>query len=150
MKVALVLFVLFCGTAFASQKPQPVYQDAILISFYNVSTGSSCASTGTVNGKADNNGNVSGSTEGNTNCSTNESRRYKVKVGDNLFVLKRAFGKGQTAGAVASMGWSLLFVKDSVLTNLLPGTPIKVRSDGTGFYVRVGKKESRFEIVSAE
>lgn len=150
VRTAFALSLLLCSTAWAKSKPLGEYQDGVLVSFYNVTTGSSCSSSGTVNGKVDDDGKISGSTDGNTNCSNNESRRYKIKVGDNTFVLRRTFTKGQKAGAIASMGWSALFVKNSILADLLPGTAIKVRSDGTGFFVKVGNKESRYDVVAAQ
>lgn len=150
MKAALALCLVLCGTAFAAGKSQSDYQNGILVSFYSVTSGSSCSSSGSVNGKVDDDGTVSGSTNGNTNCVNSESRRYKIKVGENTYVLRRTFSAGQKAGAIASMGWSALFIKNSVLANLLPGTPVQVRSDGTGFLVKVGKKESRYDVVAAQ
>jgi hypothetical protein len=150
LALAVTLLVSGCGAAWASSKPELVYQDGVLVSFFTVTTGSSCSSSGTVKGQVNDDGAVSGSTNDNTNCSNNESRRYRIKVGDNAYVLRHTLSGGQKAAALASLGWGAMFMKQSVLANLLPGTPIKARSDGTGFFVKVGKKESRYEVIAAQ
>jgi hypothetical protein len=40
-----------------------------------------------------------------------------------------------------------VFTKNSSLAYQLPGTQIKLRSDGKHFFVKVGKRESMYSIV---
>jgi hypothetical protein len=150
LTLIIALLASCCGPVWASSKSEPVYQDGVLVSFFSITTGSSCSTSGTVKGQVNDDGAVSGSTNDNTNCSNNESRRYRIKVGDNAYVLRHTLSGGQKAAALASLGWGAMFMKQSVLANLLPGTPIKARSDGTGFFVKVGKKESRYEVIAAQ
>jgi len=151
MKKAIALWLLmFANFAWCSSKTKPDYQDGVLVSFREESTGSHCSTTGNVDGKVDNDGTVSGRTTGSSNCSDTHRRLYTVRVGENTYVLHPYVSGGVMAGAMATGGISLLFVKDSVLANLLPGTPIKVRTDEHGFFVKVGKRESRYTVVSAK
>lgn len=149
--VLALTFLAFLGiTSWAKNKPDADYQDGVLVSFKTITTGSSCSSSGHVNGTTDTNGNIAGTTNSTANCSDVTHRLYTVSVGENTFVLKPGLSKGSKAGAVASLGWSTLFAKDSVLSNQLPGTHIKVRSDADGFYVKVGNRESRYSVADAQ
>lgn len=146
----LALFLLLTTVAaLAAKKPDLTdYQDAVLVSFKDVHTGSSCNSSGNVNAKADANGNVNGTTSSTTNCADGSVRQYSITVGSNSLTLERTFSKKQVGTALATAGFSAFFIKQSVLANLLPGTHILVRSDADGVYVKVGKKESRYDIVA--
>lgn len=152
MKAAGVIACITLCTSLAVAKPPKdvQYQDGVLVSFKDVATGQHCSSNGSVDGKEDDNGNVTGSTSGTTSCSDRMTRRYTIKVGDSTYVIETALSGGQKAGAVASLGWSEVFAKKSVLWNQLPGTTFKVRSDTHGFYVKLGNRESLYEIVEAK
>jgi hypothetical protein len=148
--LVVVILLLLSAVANAKDKPQADYQDAVLVGFQTVHSGSSCSTSGTVKGQEDSSGNVSGTTNASSNCVDDTVRHYTLKVGDHTYVLKPSLTKGKAAAGMATMGWSLLFTKNSVLSNLLPGTHVQVRTDESGFYVKVGKRESKYAIVGAE
>jgi hypothetical protein len=150
MRVFAAFCFLFCISAYAKDKPQFDYQDAILVSFQTVHSGSSCSASGTVKGEEDSSGNVTGTTNSNSSCVDDTVRHYTLKVGDHTYALRPALTKGKAALGMATLGWSAVFAKNSVLSNLLPGTHVLVRTDESGFYVKVGKRESRYAIVGAE
>jgi hypothetical protein len=152
MKRWCAVVLLFCCSvsAYAKDKAEPQYQDGVLISFRTISTGSSCSSYGNTNGSVDDNGKIVSATHSTGSCSNNVVRLYTIKVADQTYVVRHAATGGQKATALATMGWGALFMKQSVLANQLPGTHVLVRSDPHGFYVKMGKKESKFEVVEAK
>jgi len=152
MKVAAAFCGLILCTSVALAKPPKnvQYQDAVLVSFKDVTTGQHCSSNGSVDGKEDDSGNVTGTTNSSTSCADRRTRHYTIKVGDSVYVIEPSLSGGQKAGAVASLGWSALFLKKSVLWNQLPGTAFQVRSDAHGIYVKIGNRESLYEIVEAK
>jgi hypothetical protein len=136
VKAAVILLsFLLCFQAQAKPHKDVQYQDAVLLSFRNVATGSSCTSTGSGKAKTDDNGDTEGNTSGQTDCSNNIVRRYTVQLGNITYVLVRAYG---------------FSFKSSVLANQLPGTHVLVRTDEHGFYVKIGDRESRYDIVEAK
>ncbi len=122
------------------------YQSATLLSFHTESRGSSCS--GKTNGQVDDSGNVTARTS--TECSDSQVRIYTIRVGERTLSIEPAATGKQIAKGMATLGWSEVFSKGSVLRDQLPGAQIKVRSDSSGLYVRVGKKESKFKIVEAQ
>lgn len=147
MKPIVGLLVIVLATyAFAKDKPKDSdYQPATLVSFRTENRGSSCS--GRVDGNVDDSGNVSGRT--NSNCTANTIRLYTIDVkGQTLTIEPTETGK-QTAKSMATLGWSSILSKGSVLRDQLPGAHIEVRSDPSGLYVRVGKRESKFKVVEA-
>ncbi len=138
--LAIVFLLLLSAVANAKDKPQADYQDAVLVGFQTVHSGSSCSTSGQIKGEEDSSGNVTGKTHASTNCEESTVRHYTVKVGEHTYVLK------------PTLSWwaSPAFTKNSVLANLLPGTHVQVRTDEKGFYVKVGKRESKYAIVEAE
>lgn len=141
MRTSLAWVILF--TACLAQAAE--YQNGILVSFRDVRTGSSCS--GSVNAKADDDGNVNGNS--NSSCSDTTERDYTVKIGDQLMVITPALTKKRSGFAIATLGWSEIPRKGSVLRDQLPGAHFMVRSDSSGMYVKVDKKESKFRIVAA-
>jgi hypothetical protein len=136
MKVAaIVLSFLLCSQAWAKPHKDAEYQDAVLVSFRDVKTGSSCSSSGTVKANTDDSGNTTGNTSSRTNCSNNIARQYTVQVGSNIFVLV--------------YGYNFLNLHND-LSKQLPGAHFRVRSDKHGVYVRVGDKEALYDIVEAK
>jgi hypothetical protein len=66
---------------------------------------------------------------------------YTVKSGDNTFVLTPDRGTDAKAGALLSMGWSTVFIKNSVLANRLPGTALLLRGDGKHYFIKIGNRD---------
>lgn len=158
--LTIALFASGCGTAWAAKKPEPVYQDAILKDFHTEQHGTFCSTSGDPNGtiKADTdssgttNGTVNATSSASTSCSPRMAAYYTVVMGDHTFVLTPTEPGAATAvKAVAIIAFfpSAFFLKkNSVLYGVLPGTPIKMRSEGGTVYIKVGKRESLYKIVS--
>jgi len=126
------------------------YQDGVLVSFQNITSGAQCSSTTTATATSDGPGAAHADSDGHTTCHNVVDRHYTVKVGDTVFIVKKSSSKKGMALGYATLGWSHAFEKDSVLANLLPGTPIMVRTDGEGFHIKVGKRESIYTVVAAQ
>lgn len=151
--IALVLTLAVLGQpAFAKENKHADsdYQDAVLVKFVTVTTGSSCSSSGDTNGKVDDNGNVSATSSGTTNCANRTKRHYTLSVGQQTFVIEPEPTRGQKGTALATLGWSAAFAKQSVLADQLPGTHVMVRTDADGFWVKIGKRESLYRVVAAQ
>jgi hypothetical protein len=150
MKMFAALLLCLTPFAWSSSKPEPAYQDAVLKDFRFVQQGQHCrtngGSTGTVNANTDDSGYTNGSLNSTsssvTNCSPNMVALYTITIGEHEFVLtpRRLPFSGSLIAAP--------FRKNSDLAGLLPGTGIKIRSEGDTFYVKVGKRESAYKIVS--
>jgi hypothetical protein len=137
--------------AFAKDKhPDAKYQDAILVRFVTVTTGKSCSQNGTTSGKVDDDGNISANSSGTSDCANITRRHYTISVGQQTFVIEPEFTKGQKGAALATLGWSAAFAKQSVLADQLPGAHVLVCSDPDGFWVKVVKRESRYRVVAAQ
>jgi hypothetical protein len=150
----LVLIVLSCSVA-AAQTPLIPYQDGVLVSFGMVSTGTGCSSNGTVSAKVQDNGTVNGTTNSTSSCSDSEMRQYIVRVGNNTFAVRPMISGKQTAGeaalVVATIGYAALFIRNrDILANQLPGAHVSIRSHGSGFQVKIGKKDSLYSIAGAQ
>jgi hypothetical protein len=110
MQRLLAVVLLFCcAAAYAKDKNDPQYQDAVLVSFRNISTGSSCSSYGNTNGAVDDDGRVAATTNSSSSCFNNTARLYTIKVEDHTYVIKPAATGGQKllllprwAGALSS------------------------------------------------
>lgn len=145
---ASIVLALTLPTPIASAKdkhsrPDSNYQDGTLVSFRNVATGSSCShtaeTTGDVDATTDDNGNTSGTvkstTRGSTDCANSYKRLYTIRYAESTLVI-----------AHAPEIWN----RPSVLARQLPGAKIKVRYDGKHLFVKVGEKESKFDIVEGK
>lgn len=136
MKVAAVLLsILICAPAWAKAHKDADYRDAVLVSFKDVTSGSTCSSHGAVNASTDDSGEVKGSVAGHTNCSIGTVRQYTILLGTTTLAIE--------------YGYNFLNLHND-LTTQLPGAHLRVRSDKHGFYVRVGDKEARYNIVAAK
>jgi hypothetical protein len=81
---------------------------------------------------------------------TEKVTKYTLQVGDLTYVLIPKGTKKQAATAYGTMGWSAVFAKKSVLYRQLPGTHVQLRSDGDGIHVKLGSRESLFEMIAAQ
>lgn len=133
--VAIVLSFLLCSQAWAKPHKDAEYQDAVLVSFKDVMTGSSCSSNGTVEANTDDSGDTKGSTSSRTECANRIVRQYTIHVGSNTFVLV--------------YGYNFLNLHND-LSKQLPGAHFRIRSDKRGIYVRIGDKEALYNIVEAK
>ena len=141
MKLAVVvLMLLSCAAA-----EDAAYRDAVLLSFRDVASGASCS--GSVRAHSGSSGDVTGQTD--TDCSQNYQRQYSIQMGKQIFVLVFTGSAKARAAAAATLGFSSMFSKSSALRDQLPGAHLLIRSDSSGVYVKVGKRESRYRIVEA-
>lgn len=152
-----------CGIAWAAKKPKPVYQDAVLKDFHTEQQGKHCYTSGDTNGtvKADTdnegttNGTLTATSTSSTSCTPRMVAFYTVVMGDHTFVLSPTEPGGEAAAKglaiIATGGMGAFFLKkNSVLYGVLPGTPIKMRSESGTVYVKVGKHESEYKIVAMQ
>jgi len=163
MKATLALCLMLCGTAWAAKKPEPVYQDAVLKDFHTEQHGTSCSTSGNTNGTVHANTDSDGTTNGTVNATSTASTScrprmvayYTVVVGEHTFVLSPTESGAVTAAKgvtiIATMGMGAFFLnKNSVLYGVLPGSPVKMRSEGGTVYIKVGKHESEYKIVAMQ
>jgi len=154
MKLFALVLACAVSSQFASAKdkqhPDSDYQDAVLVKFVTVTTGTDCSHRSNTSGQVDDNGSVSADTNGSTSCSDITKRHYTLSVGQQTYIIEPEPTKGQKGAALATLGWSAAFAKQSVLAAQLPGTHVLVRSDAEGFWVKLGKRESRYRVISAQ
>ena len=143
VKNLVLIILLLSPAAWAKEKPSPAdYQDAVLVSFRSVATGSNCSHSSTTSGNVDattdDEGNTTGTvratTNGSTSCNDTGWVYYTITVGEHAYVVHHAVA---------------FLYKSSDLKNQLPGAHVLVRTDSKGFYVRVNDKESKFVVVEA-
>lgn len=146
-RLALALLCCFSLAASASKKPEPVYQDGVLIKVQDVDNGVKCHTDATGNGHSDDNGNTRSEATADTTCSERIKHLYTVKVGDSLFILEASQSNKQKGIGMATLGWSNAFNKENVLAYQLPGSHVQVRSDENGIHIKVGKRESLYTVV---
>jgi hypothetical protein len=147
-KPVAAVFLLFAVANFSLAKDKPKdsdYQPGVLISFRTQTNGSSCS--GRVDGTVGESGQVDAGTR--SSCSDRTVRLYTIQVGGQTFTVEPAYTGKQKARGFATLGWSTVFEKGSVLRNQLPGAQIEVRSDSSDLFIRVQNKESKFKIVEA-
>lgn len=154
--LTIALLSLSCATAWAKK---PVYQDGVLKDFNTAQDGTSCSTdgntTGTVRAHTDDDGNTRGTLNANTTASTLCGSRirayYTVVVGNHTFVLTPTSASPISAGKLF-IPYGVLFMKNknSVLYGLLPGTPIQMGTKDRSVYVKVGKDESEYTIISMQ
>ena len=100
-------------------------------------------------GHASDSGEVTGQTTSTSNCIPRETAYYTIAAGDHIFVLRPEFNGKQIRLNAVTLGYANFFRKNSVLYHQLPGTSIWVRTEGNAMFVKVGKRESRYEVVEA-
>lgn len=144
-----ILLLAGCANfALAKDKAKPKdsdYQPATLVSFRTETTGARCS--GNVDATVDQNGQVDGTTS--STCKDRTVRLYTIQMDGQTFTVEPTHTGKQKGVALATLGWSSEFEKGSVLRDQLPGAHIEVRSDPSGVYIRVGKRESKFTILEA-
>lgn len=151
-----LLLLLLCPTI-ALAKDQPTYQDGTLVSAHMQQAGSHCAQNASTNGTVrantdaagNTNGTINSTTTGDSNCRDVERSVFTVKSGDNTLILTPVLS-ASTGAALGLLGVTHAIPRDSSLAYQLPGTPLKLRSDGKHFFVKVGKKETMFSVIGAE
>lgn len=123
----LLVVMLLCSLAYAKDKRH--YQDAVLVSFKTVTTGQSCQGSASTQKSNDL------KTEANASCQDTTGAFYTVAEGGHELVLRPRMR---------------FLNRASVLSGLLPGTHLQISSDSKAVYVKVGDKESKFDLVEAK
>lgn len=159
MRHFALIFLLYCVPVFAKSKPKVTYQDGIYESVRGQIVGSHCAGSANTDGnfsaETENYG-TSSSTDGTVRASSNSASDcravtrglYTIKVGENVYVLTPYISVIQAVGANSPL--LRAFQKPSILSTELPGSHIQVRSQDGSFYIKVGKRESRYTLVEAK
>jgi hypothetical protein len=113
----------------------PIYQDGVLRAFHSVTIGSRCPGSDDVTATTVGD-NTRGSTDTSVRCRDVQRAIYTVQVGDSTYDLAPQPG--------------FFSVKSSSLANHLPGTALKIRANGSAFFVKVGDRESKYVLYAAQ
>ena len=146
----LVFVISFALPSWAVQRGDAGFQDAVLVRYENVLTGTNCQTSGSPHSEGTGDGTVETQGTATTECSDVFYRHYIIRVGENTYVLARSSSRKSQGFGLATLGWAHAFEKESVLANLLLGTQLKVRTDADGFHIKVGKRESLFKVLAAQ
>lgn len=149
-RLVIAVSLVGAGLLEAAKKPAIAdYQEAVLLDLQTRESGMHCSASGTVRGQEDDSGYISGTASTSSHCVPVRTTYYRISAGEHTYTLRPAVTGKQVGLAAATLGYSRLLAKDSVLARQLPGSKILVRSDEHGFWVKLGKRESKFEVVEA-
>lgn len=126
----LALFLLLSLPGFAAKKDKGPYQDGVLVSFKTVTVGQSCEGSSASTHES---GDLK--TKASANCQDTTGALYTISENGHELVLQPRMR---------------LFNKPSVLYGVLPGTHIQINIKGSTLSVKVGQKESKFDLVEAK
>ena len=144
---ALLLCVLAPALRLLAASPAPIYQDGILIKVRTTVVGNACSSSTQTN--AATYGNTARSTfDASARCSDIQGAIYTVQVGTKEYELTPDHSR--MARASAHLPLSGAFLRQSSLANHQPGTPVKLRSEDSTFFVIVDKHESQYRLYSPD
>jgi hypothetical protein len=150
MMKSLLLVTLFCVVpAFANEKPQYTYQDGVLQGFQRAPSASSCVEGSDSSGLATSNTHNDNNTvnpAGSTSCEDQPSVVFTVKSGGATYLLTPRGDSDESKGGLLTRA----MIWHSVLQNQPPQTPIKLRSDGRHFFVKLGDRESMYSVARVE
>lgn len=142
MRYLLAVMLLCSLSAFAKNTPKPTYMDGELLSFRAVTVGTSCTHTGKSSGDVDARendngyieGTVSSKSKGSSDCSNQSAINYTISVGGGAFVVREI---------------PRFLFRPGVLAHKMPHTKIQVRMESKDLRIRIGKDESKYEIIEA-
>ena len=130
------------------------YREALVVNFHTQARGASCSSTGQTNGSINSvtrdAATISATTRTETDCSPSTAYLYTVFSEGHTYTLTPAPSAAAFGASMLTAGMSSFFRKPSVLYGVLPGTHVQIRTQGSTFYVKIGKRESAYKLVSAE
>jgi hypothetical protein len=136
----------------AVAKPKAAYQDAVLKNFSSERHQTRCASSEKNSSGLSSRGSGGGSNSasgrsganGAAPCGVHVVSVFTVVADEHVYVLTPAL-----LGEYAPTGLGRFLVRSPSLEGALPGTPVKMRSDGGDIYIKVGNRESEYKLVSA-
>jgi hypothetical protein len=144
--LASLLFTLALPLTLAAAADPPAYQDGVLTKIRTTVVGNSC-STSTQSDAATYGNTARRTIDASARCSDIRGAVYTVQVGGADYELTPDHSRIARASSYLPLSATLL--KQSSLANHLPGTAVKLRRDGDGFLVQVGKRESHYRIFAA-
>jgi ubiquitin len=131
----VVVLLAIASVAVAKEKHSDSdYQDGVLVSFRSTVTGSNCSASEKARGSVSNSGAVESKSEGSGSCSNITTRLYTVKIGENMFEIE-----------ALPVTWN----RANALENQLPGYRFRVRTEKGEFYIKIGNRETAFEVREA-
>jgi hypothetical protein len=146
-RFVLGLTLLCSAIAMAKDSPVSDYQEGVLVSSRVVTIGSSCSGNAETDMQSTSDTTASARTSSTANCSDIRKMIYRINSGESVFELEPMHSKGAVATAFLPMGAA--FLKNSSLANRLPGTHVLLRADGSGVFVKVDKREARYQMVGS-
>lgn len=138
MKVLLLGLLVFASTAFANEIPQYTYQDGILQGRHQEQLGNGCVESSSESESA--------AATGFSTCADDDSIAFTVESGGAIYILTPKGDSDPSKGGLVIRA----LIPHSVLANLPPHTPIKLRSDGRHFFVKMGDRESMYSVVRVQ
>jgi hypothetical protein len=138
---ALLLYAApgFCASpGFAKDSSQYTYQDGVLQGFHREQPERDCIEGSAISGSATN--------TGSSSCADEYTVVYTVESGGAIYILTP---RGDTDESKCGL-LIRATIRHSVLENQRPRTPIKLRSDGRHFFVRIGDRESEYSVARIE
>ena len=122
------------------------YQDGILTKIRTTVVGNSCSSS--TQSDAATYGNTARHTlDASARCSDIRGAVYTVQVGSTQYELTP--DHSPVARASSYLPLSATFLHQSSLANHMPGTAVKLRTEGDAVFVRIGKHESQYRVFTA-
>jgi hypothetical protein len=125
----------------------PAYQDGILTKVRTTVAGNAC-STSTQSDAATYGNTARRTLDASARCSDIRGAVYTIRVGNNEYELIPDHSR--VARASSYLPLSATFLHQSSLANHLPGTAVKLRTEGDAVFVRLGNHESQYRIFSAK
>jgi|GEM_PF-4868587 len=143
-RIAAAGLLLFSLPALYAAKPAPAdYQDAVLISFTTVATGTNCTTDTDTSARSTSGSTAVAHSDGTVNCADRKVRRYVIKLGEHQYIVE------STASAWRSAPLVVVVPKKDALAAAIPGTHVLLRSASGGFRIRFDKEETSYRIVEA-
>jgi hypothetical protein len=164
MKTLLLVMLLCAAPALANETSQYTYQDGILQGFHQDPSETQCiegfASSASLSAKTDktdktdasyrnpnatiNTMNTMNVTTGSSSCAEQYSIVYTVESGGAIYILTPRGDRDESGLLTRAL------IAHSVLDKQPPHTPIKIRSDGRHFFVKIGDRESEYSAARVE
>jgi hypothetical protein len=156
---AFLLPALFVSTVFAcaapalaNDKPQYTYQDGVLQGFEREPSESLCVESLHVPGSVSaspvdyQREKISASTTGSASCADDYDIVFRVKSGGATYLLTPKGDMDRSESGLLTRA----LIPHNVLDHQAPQTPIKIRSDGRHFFVKIGDHESVYSVTREE
>jgi hypothetical protein len=122
------------------------YQDGVLTKIRTVVVGNSCSNS--TQSDAATYGNTARRTfDASARCSDIRGAVYTVQVGSTEYEITPDHSR--VARASSYLPLSATFLHQSSLANHMPGTAVKLRTEGDVVFVRIGKRESQYRVFTA-